>query len=80
MNQERIAFIIVGVAAVSVAFTFFRSTLAAPIAKLFLKRGNVKMAMKLKAQAKEAGCGSCEASPPGGKKLPAFPRSTSKAE
>lgn len=60
MNQEALAFIVVGVAATVVVVSFFRKHLASPLAKVFLKRGKVKLAMKLKAQAKEAGCDGCE--------------------
>ena len=58
--QEKIALVIVALAAFSVLFALFRSVLAEPLARLLLKRGQVKLAMKLKAQAKEPGCDHCK--------------------
>jgi hypothetical protein len=62
MSQQTIAFVIVGVAALGLLISFFRAVLAAPLANFFLKRGNVKLAVKIKSQAKQPGCESCPSS------------------
>jgi hypothetical protein len=62
MMQEWIAFAIVGIAAGALAGKAFRSVLARPLAEALLRRGKVKLAMKLHAQARDesGSCGGCK--------------------
>jgi hypothetical protein len=59
MTQETIAFTIVGLAALTVLVGFYRSVLAEPLSALLLKRGKIKLAMKIRAQTKGSGCDHC---------------------
>jgi hypothetical protein len=57
--QEVLALSIVAIAALITLFRLYRSYLAQPVSHLLLKRGKVKLAMKVRAQAETAGCGNC---------------------
>jgi hypothetical protein len=61
--QQIIAFSLVGAAALLMVRKIYRSYLADPLSAILLKRGNVKLAMKVRQQAEKSGCGSCENSP-----------------
>jgi hypothetical protein len=58
--QEVIALGIVALAALSVLWTFYRKTLAGPLSRWLLRRGQVGLAMKVRAQVREEqGCDNC---------------------
>lgn len=59
MSQEKLALAIVGIATLVTARSLFRAFLAAPLARLLLKRGSVKWAMRLNSKAKKPGCDGC---------------------
>ena len=48
MNQEQICFVIVAFASFHIGVRFFRAMLAAPVAQLFLNKGQVKWAMRVR--------------------------------
>jgi hypothetical protein len=59
VTQEICAFGIVGLAAVAALFHFYKGYVAKPLSKILLKKGRVKLAMKMRAQIEESGCGNC---------------------
>jgi hypothetical protein len=59
LNQETITFIIVGITALVVLVGFYRSMLAQPFSQFLLRRGKIKLAMKIRSQSKGAGCDNC---------------------
>ena len=65
MNQEPIAFIIVGMTALGLGVQFYRRTLAEPLARGLLKLGRVKWAMRVRGHSPLQGlgkgsCSSCK--------------------
>jgi hypothetical protein len=59
MLQEIITFTVVGIALLSALFSFYKAFVAKPLSKFLLKKGRVSLAMKMRSQAQESGCGSC---------------------
>jgi hypothetical protein len=58
--QEKLALLLVAIAFLSLAWSFFRRTIAPAFSKTLLKRGQVKWAMRLhKRSVPSSGCGSC---------------------
>jgi hypothetical protein len=59
MFQQAVAFGIVGLAVGAALFHFYKGYVAKPLSKFFLKKGKVKLAMKMRAQVEESSCGNC---------------------
>jgi hypothetical protein len=59
MNQEVVALLIVAVAAGVALRKGYKTYMAPGLANWLLKKGRVKWAMKIKAQAKAPGCSDC---------------------
>jgi hypothetical protein len=59
MFQQVAAFAIVGLAVGAALFHFYKGYVAKPLSTLFLRKGKVKLAMKMRAQVEESGCGNC---------------------
>ena len=57
--QEWIALAIVALSALWLLRGFFREQVAGPLSQALLKRGRVKLAMKLKAQDSGGACSGC---------------------
>jgi hypothetical protein len=66
MLQQVAAFGIVGLAVCAALFHLYKGYVAKPLSTLFLKKGKVKLAMKMRAQVEESGCGNCGADPRSG--------------
>ena len=63
-TQERIALSVVALAVLSLLIGFYRGSLAGPLSRWLLARGQVKLAMRVHAQAEaESGCGGCANGP-----------------
>ncbi|MGZ3688523.1 MAG: hypothetical protein ACXVCH_18450 [Bdellovibrionota bacterium] len=59
-EQEAVALFLVGIAVASLFRNAFKTYIAGPLSKYFLKRGKVGMAMKLRSHEKRPGCDDCD--------------------
>jgi hypothetical protein len=59
MFQQVATIVIVGAASLAALSHLYKGYIAAPLSKSLLKRGKIKLAMKMRAQVQESGCGSC---------------------